>query len=146
MKVILLKSVPKIGKKDDIVDVSDGFAANALFPKGLATPATTASIAKRDRAIQNTAATQDIRQNLLARSIEELKEKTVTMPAKANEQGKLFSKIDAKAIADFLLKEHRVSIDPKSIEIPGEHIKQTGSETITISEGTYSATLTITIK
>ncbi len=124
MKVILLKAVPKIGKKEDVVEVSEGYARNALFPKKFAIPATPDALAALSRAQSGRAADKAMHQTLLDKAIEEVKEKSLVYAAAANEQGNLFAKIDARLIAAYLLEAHRLSIDEKCIFIPGGAIKK----------------------
>ncbi len=143
MKVILLKAVPKVGKPEDVVEVNEGFARNALFPKNLAiqaTPATLDALKKKQAA---RAANKAVRQVLLDKAIEEIAGKSVVYTVPANDQGNLFSKIDAKDIASYLMTTHRLSIAPECIYIPNGAIKKIGNYVITIKDGSYETTLAL---
>lgn len=127
MKVILLKTVPKLGKKDDIVEVSEGYAANALFPKRLAIVATPAAVDALATRKQQKVAEKDIQDNLLERFIETLIENPISINVKTNKQGGLFSSIDERGIAKELLAKYNMKIDPKMLEIESGVIKQAGT-------------------
>jgi large subunit ribosomal protein L9 len=144
MKVILLKAVPKIGKKDEIVEVNQGFANNALFPQRLAVQATEAALKALHERKQHTEADKLIRHNLLDRAIEAANGQSLVLKLPANDQGNLFSKVHEEMIADFLATEHRIVLDPSCINI-SEPIKKTGSHMVTITDGDYKATLTVEI-
>lgn len=125
MKVILLQDVKSIGKKGDMKNVADGYARNFLFAKGLAVPADTGNINKRNHEIK-------IKQDQAAKELtiakkqaKELEEVTITMYAKAGEGGKLFGSVTHGDIAD-ALKEMGYTVDKKKIE-PVEQIKSLGS-------------------
>lgn len=134
MKVILLKSVPKVGKKDDIVEVNEGYAVNALFPKRFAVPATPAAVDALKTRQKQKVAEKDIQNNLLDRFIEQLSENPLVIHVSTNKQGGLFSSIDEKDIAKELQKQRSVSIEAKKLEIDGGVIKQTGVFSVLVKE------------
>ncbi len=145
MKIILLKNVPKLGKKDDIITVPDGYAQNALFPKKLAIVATDQAIAAVQRTQQNKITEKKIQHELLDKAIESLTGRTLVYKAKVNEKGSLFSKISEHDISKALLDQHRISIDPSLLTIDGSPIKQIGDYTVTIKEGEYKASFTVSV-
>ena len=144
MKVILLKSVPKLGKTDDVVDVGDGYARNALFPNKLAVPATASALEALRSRQHNKATQKEIQHNLLDRAIASLEGKALVYKAKANDKGNLFSKIDVEDISDELLKQYRIAIDAKhmSIDMP---IKHTGTYTVTVADGSYKTSFALEV-
>jgi large subunit ribosomal protein L9 len=152
MKVILLKSVPKVGKKDDIVTVPDGYAQNALLPKKLAVIATDQAVAALQRTQQNKITEKKIQHELLDKSIASLEElssaagKTLVYKTKKNEKGVLFSKVTELDISKALMEQYRISIDPALMKIDSGHIKQLGMYTITVKDGEYKAQFNISVE
>jgi large subunit ribosomal protein L9 len=146
MKVILLKSIPKLGKKDDIVEVSEGYARNALFGKKLAVPATEQAVAAVQRTRQNKITEKKIQHELLDKSIQSLDGQTLVYIAKANEKGSLFSKISEVDISKVLMDQHRISIDPDLMTIEGAAIKQVGSYTVSVKDGDYKSSFTVQVQ
>jgi large subunit ribosomal protein L9 len=145
MKVLLLKNVPKIGKKDEVVEVQEGFANNALLPKKLAVHATPAVLQALQRKIQNQVTDKAIQHNLLDRAILALDDKKVVLQVRANKQGTLFSKIDPQDIAAFLLQQHRMSVDAAHMIFPKEGIKKIGVYTIGIVDEGFRAELILEV-
>ena len=100
MKVILLQDVKKMGKKGDVIEASDGYARNYLFPRKLAEEATANALhvvnAKKENERRKKLAELEAAQKLAA----ELKGKEVTVKAKAGESGRLFGAITNKDIAE----------------------------------------------
>ena len=131
MKVILKQDVKTIGKKDEIHEVSDGYARNFLFPRGLAAPADAAAVnmartkseAKEHHAAEALAAAQAL--------ADKVKDKTVTLKAKGGASGRLFGKVTAKDVAEALSKVAETEIDKRKVELERD-IKDFG---------TYSATV-----
>lgn len=117
MKVILLKDVKDLGKKDQIVDVSDGYGKNYLIPRGIAKLATAGSINEakdKQKALEARKARELAEANALA---DTLKSKRVLLTAKMGENGKLFGAISAKDIADAMKKQFGIDLDKKKIEL-----------------------------
>ncbi len=117
MKVILLEDIKGVGKKDDVINTSDGHARNFLFPKNLAVEATSANVTKLNR---TKAKEEEHKKELLeeARNLKEvLDEIKVIIPAKTGEGGKLFGTITNKEIAQHLESEHNLKIDKKKISL-----------------------------
>lgn len=115
MKVILLADIKSVGKKGEVVNASDGYARNFLFPKKLAQEATDANLN-----VINQKKESDRRKKLAEieaaqKMAEELKTKEVVITAKSGENGRLFGSITSKDIAEALDKQHKVSIDKKKI-------------------------------
>ena len=146
MKVILLKQVPKVGKKDDIVEVAQGYAQNALFPRKLAIPATATAIDALKRSQQNKIAEKAIRHQLLDTAIKSINDQEVVMTVKASKEGSLFSKLHQTDIATFLEKEHRIVIDPSCIILADGPIKKTGVYDVTITDDDYTGQIKLIIK
>lgn len=129
MKVILLKDVPKIGKKNEIKDVSDGFAQNALLPKGLAQIAT-------PQALQALKAKQDQSEKIeyalvdgMKQEIERLQNEKIVVQLPANAQGHLFSKFKVEQLRR-VFKEKGITFDIKYI-VPFE-FKEAGTFVIKV--------------
>ncbi len=146
MKVILLKSVPKLGKAEEVIEVSEGFARNSLFPQKKAIPATPTALADIIRKQHNRTEEKAVKQTLLDNAIKEIEGASIAYKAPANEKGVLFSKITAKDIAQFLLQTSRIAIDPKCIRIPDTAIKQVGTYTIGVEDGSYKTSFAFTVE
>jgi large subunit ribosomal protein L9 len=126
MKVILTKDVKGQGKKGDVVNVSDGYARNYLFPNKLAIEASNKNLneVKAKKAADARRKEEELEQaKLLAKKISGVE---VLVRAKSGDQGKLFGSITSKDIADAALKQHKLKIDRKKIVLT-EPIKSLGS-------------------
>ncbi|MFZ5987985.1 MAG: 50S ribosomal protein L9 [Bacillota bacterium] len=118
MKVILKEDVKGLGKKESLVEVSDGYARNFLIPKGLAVEAssTNINIMKTRKEAEQSKKDRELAQ---AKELaEKLKTTVVVLKAKAGENGKLFGSITSKDVSDFLKKQHNLDIDKKKIGLP----------------------------
>ncbi len=146
MKVILLKSVPKLGKKDDVITVPDGYAQNALLPKKLAIIATDQAVAALKRTQENKITEKKIQHELLDKAIESLAGQTLVYHTKKNEKGSLFSKVTEADISKALLDQHRISIDAKLMTIKEGHIKQIGTYSVAIKDGDYKSEFTVSVE
>ena len=115
MKVVLLQDVKDIGKKDQVVNVSDGYARNFLLPRKLAKEATAAVMSEVKT--KESAKAHHKREEVKAAN--ELKAKLdgkeVTIKAKAGKGGKLFGAVTSKDVADALKAQHKIEIDKKKI-------------------------------
>ncbi|MHA2610240.1 MAG: 50S ribosomal protein L9 [bacterium JZ-2024 1] len=117
MKVILVEDVPSLGKAGDLVEVKDGYGRNYLIPRGLAVHATKKRIAFLER-IQKELLQQKDRKKARALAIaEQLRGKTVTIPARAGREGKLFGAITSHHIAENIQKQLQVKIEPKMVDM-----------------------------
>lgn len=126
MKVILKQDVKGLGKKDDLVNVSDGYARNFLFPRGLAVEANQGNLNIMKTRKEAEKSKKD-REMAHARELaEKLRNVEVVIRAKTKESGKLFRSITSKDISDKLKEDFRLDIDRKKIAMP-EAIKATGS-------------------
>ena len=125
MKVVLLQDVKDIGKKDQVVNVSDGYARNFLLPRKLAKEATAAAMS--DVKAKESARAHHKREEIKAAN--ELKAmlngKEVTIKAKAGKEGKLFGAVTSKDVAAAIKAQHKIEIDKKKIVM--DDIKLFGS-------------------
>jgi large subunit ribosomal protein L9 len=115
MKVILLMDVKSVGKKGEVVNASDGYARNFLFPRKLAEEATDSNmhILNRKNEIVRKKKTAEIEE--AQKLANDLKDKVVKIIGKAGENGKLFGAITSKDIAIALSKQCNLEIDKKKI-------------------------------
>lgn len=131
MKVILLEDVKSLGKKGEIVEVSNGYAANFILPKKLGVEATSKNL--NDLKLQN--ANKDKVAKELLEAAEELKteiaEMQVIVNMKAGEGGKTFGAISSKEIAKAAMEQFNLDIDKKKIQVK-EPIRTIGTHEVTI--------------
>lgn len=131
MKVILQQEVKKLGKKGDIIEVSEGYARNYLLPQKLAVMATANNVnnanlqkvaeeRKKERAFDEA--------KLLAAQMAKI---TISIPVKMGEGGRLFGSVTAKDIADAVGKEHKLELDKRKIELK-DALKSLGTFTVPI--------------
>ena len=125
MKVIFLTDVRGQGKKDELKEVSDGYARNFLLPRKLAVEATTDTL-NAIKLKEKAKAKQLEKDKALAKEVaEKLEAIVVKVPAKGGGGGKLFGSITSKEISEALLKQCDISIDKNKI-VQSEPIKTFG--------------------
>lgn len=126
MKVLLLQDVKGQGKKDQIIDVSDGYARNFLFPKKLAVVADNKAINE----VKNKEASKQYKietEKANARAIAtKLSEVVVKISVNAGADGRLYGSITSKDIAEALAKQHGITIDKRKI-VMSDPIKAYGT-------------------
>ncbi|KYZ75769.1 50S ribosomal protein L9 [Anaerosporomusa subterranea] len=133
MKLILQQEVKGLGKKDAIVEVSEGYARNFLLPKKLALPATDSTVKqiKDQQAAQARREQQAMDEARMLAS--QLSKVSVTIGVKTGEGGKLFGSVTGKDVADAIERQHGLTIDKRKVELK-DSVK---------SIGTYNATVRI---
>jgi len=131
MKVILLEDVKGQGKKDDIINVSDGYARNFLFPKKLALEVNEHILqeAKSKKTAQENKALKE--KDLAKKLAQEIAALEVVVYARCGEGGKLFGSVTAKEITESLKHNHKVELDKRKIVLD-EPIKTLGSHVLDV--------------
>lgn len=131
MKVILNQDVKGQGKKGDMIEVSDGYARNFLFPKNLAKEATKENI----NVLKGQKESQEYREKKALEEAEAIKsqvdEVVVKIKAKAGDNGKLFGSVTSKEIAEELKMQHHIKLDKKKFVLP-DGIKSLGTTVVDI--------------
>lgn len=125
MKVVLKQDVKGLGKKGELVNASDGYARNFLFPKNLAVEANAQNMTElknREQAEKYKVATETA---AAKKAADEMNGKTIVITAKAGANGKLFGSVTAKEIAEKIEKDFGVKTDKRKITV--EDIKQFGT-------------------
>lgn len=126
MKVILKQDVNKLGAAGDLVETSDGYARNFLFPRDLAVEATPARV-QEWKAREASRKKREEKLLAEARATQRaLSGKTVRVKASAGEKGKLFGSVTASNVADAIESQLSMPVDRREIRLP-DSVKQTGS-------------------
>jgi large subunit ribosomal protein L9 len=132
MEVILKQDIPKLGYKNDLITVKNGYARNYLIPKGLAVLATETSKkvlaeVKKQKAHKEEKILKEA--ETLAKALEKI---TVKIAAKAGTSGKIFGSVNDIQIVNAIKDQHNFEIDRKDIHFDGEAIKELGEYTAKI--------------
>ena len=131
MKVILKQDIKGVGKKDQIINVSDGYVRNFLFPKTMAVEANNENMSKL-RAKQDSNAFKKQQEKEEAQKIADKISKIILkVPVKAGGNGKIFGGVSTKEISDLLEKNYKIKVDKKKIELK-ETIKELGTRNVNI--------------
>ncbi len=125
MEIILLQDVHKLGQKDDLVHVKDGYGRNYLIPRGYAIAATS-SAKKMHAENQKQRAHKEEKIKAVAQDLaSKMEGLSITVGAKTSTSGKIFGSVNTIQIAE-ALKEKGFEIDRKSISLPEDQIKEIG--------------------
>ena len=131
MKVILKTDIKGVGKKDEIINASDGYARNFLFPKNLAVEANKENMSKL-KAKQNSEKFQKNQEKEEAmKTADKLSKILLKIKVKAGENGKIFGGVSSKDVAQELSKQYSIEVDKKKIDLK-ETIKTLGVHNIEI--------------
>lgn len=134
MEIILKQDVNKLGYKDEIVKVKDGYANNYLIPQGyaiVATPSNKKILAEnlKQRAFKEAKIKQDA--ETFAETLNKIE--GLRIAAKASESGKIFGSVNTIQIADAIKAQFDVEVDRKKISIVGDAIKEVGTHKVIVS-------------
>lgn len=131
MEVILLQDVKSLGKKGEIVKVSDGYARNFILPKKL-------GVEKNDKTMNDLrlqkAAEEKLRQEILAEAkalADKIKDQSVTLKIKSGEGGRTFGSVSTKEIAGALKEQLGLDIDKKKLVL-AEPIRNLGTTVVPV--------------
>ncbi|MDR5658879.1 50S ribosomal protein L9 [Serpentinicella sp. ANB-PHB4] len=146
MKIILNKDVKDLGKKGEVVNTSDGYARNFLFPRKLAVEATPQNLKKleQDKKAQNEKEKAILEEaKALGKKLEEIE---VEIKTKAGEGGRLFGSVTSKDISDKAKKISGVKLDKRKINLP-DPIKTLGVTNVEVKlHPEVTATLKVHVK
>lgn len=131
MKVILLDNIKGVGKKDEVINASDGYARNFLFPKKLAVEANNENMNKLKAKKQSEQYKKDVDKKNAGNIAKKLDDIILMIKVKAGENGKIFGGVTSKEISEELNKQYKINVDKKKIVL-SENIKNLGSFDINI--------------
>jgi large subunit ribosomal protein L9 len=126
MEIILLQDVDRLGSKDDLIKVKDGFARNYLIPQKKAIVATTTAKKVLAENTKQRAHKEAKLKNEALAIAEKLANKKITIGAKTSTLGKIFGSVNTIQIAEAINKKG-FEIDRKQIMLPEDHIKEIGT-------------------
>ena len=131
MKVILKADIKGVGKKNEIINASDGYARNFLFPKNLAVEANNENMKKLQAQKDSNQFKKDVEKDEAQKLAQKLEKIMVRITVKTGENGKIFGGVSSKEIADNLEKQHNIKIAKKKSDLK-ENIKALGTYTVQV--------------
>lgn len=131
MKVILLSNIKGVGKKDQVIEASDGYARNFLFPKKLAVEANSTNMNNLKAKQESNQYRKDVEKQEAQKIAEKLKGIMLKVRVKAGENGKIFGGVTSREIAEGLKKDYNIVIDKKKIML-ADTVKTLGTITVDI--------------
>ena len=145
MKVVLKSDVKGQGKKGQIINVSDGYARNFLFPKQLAAPAD----AKAENELKNQISSQEYKAKVDLENAKAMKEQlekiSVVAKASAGSDGKIYGSITNAHVSELLESQHKIKIDKRKISLAAVKNFGTFHADVKLSSG-VSATLKVVVE
>lgn len=131
MKVILQADIKNLGKKGDVVEVSEGYGRNYLLPRGLAVEASSGNLRHAAQQKQKESAKAERELKEAQKIGEKIKDQQLKVGAKVGEGGRLFGSVTPQEIADQLRRQFAAEIDKRKIDIK-EPIKSLGTHPVVV--------------
>lgn len=146
MKIVLLENVKKLGKKDEIIEVSDGYARNVIIPKKLGLPATAENLNNVRLKNKNEEKKEENLRNIAEKNKEIIEKAKYVVSIKAGANGKTFGSITSKEIAESIKNESNIEVDKKDILLD-ESIKNVGTYDVKVKlHKDIQATIKVEVK
>lgn len=145
MKVILLRDVPKVGKKYDIKTVSDGYGRNFLIPNGLATLSGEKSLKMAENLKKIATETFELEEAQILKELTKLSEAPVTLKGRANDEGVLFAGIKATDLSDSIKNQFGLTILPEYIKLD-RPVKTVGEHTVEVVVGNKEVEIKLVVE
>lgn len=117
MKVILKENIKGVGKKDEVINASDGYARNFLFPKNLAVEANAENMSKLKAKQDSNSFKKTQEKEEAQRIADKLSKILLKIKVKAGANGKIFGGVSSKEIAENLEKQYQIKVDKKKIDL-----------------------------
>jgi len=140
-----MRDITKLGKRNDVVEVSQAYAVNVLIPKGEAKMATEAILNQIKQAEKSKQYKKEVAHSTFLQMIEKLRMSPITISGNRHEKGSLFAHITEASIADAIYKSTNTSINPKQIHLKSP-IKHHGTYQIILEEGGKREEATLIVK
>lgn len=131
MKVVLLQDVKKLGKRGDVVEVSDGYGRNVLIRRGLGLEGTKSNLNIAAQRQESKKFQSQVAKDEAVIMASQLKKVKIVIPMQSGEDGKVFGSVTPKYISEVLEKDHNITIDKKNIKLK-EPIKALGEYDVEI--------------
>ena len=131
MKVILLQDIKGVGKKDEVINASDGYARNFLFPKKMALEANAGNMSNLKAKQESKEFRREQEKEEAMKIAKKMKGIILKIKVRAGENGKIFGGVTAKEISENLKEQYNIDVDKKKIELK-ETIKSIGDMTVTV--------------
>lgn len=131
MKVILLQDIKGTGKKNQILEISDGYARNYLLPRKLAKEATAEAVNSLTKSQSADKHREEVRRNEAEVKARELKGKIIQLEVKGGDNGKLYGAVTNEQIAAALKEQHGIDVDKRKLE-QEEPIKTAGQSYVNV--------------
>ncbi len=131
MKVILRADIKGVGKKDQVINASDGYARNFLFPKNLAVEANAENMSKLKAKQDSNAFKKSQEKEEAERTAEKLSKILLKIKVKSGTNGKIFGGVSSKEIAENLETQYKIKVDKKKIDLK-DTIKTLGTFNVDI--------------
>ena len=131
MKVVLLQDVKKLGKRGDVVEVSDGYGRNVLIRRGLGLEGTKSNLNIATQRQESKKFQSQVAKDEAVIMASQLKKVKIVIPMQSGEDGKVFGSVTPKYISEVLEKDHNITIDKKNIKLK-EPIKSLGEYDVEI--------------
>lgn len=144
MEVILLRDVAKVGRKNTVVTVSEGYALNFLIPKGMAKAATASALHELEVNTSKLSAAHAETEKKTAVAVQSLEGKTVTIRTRLNEQGNLFAALKAEDITAAIYDQFGISLPQEALNL-STPLREGGTHTLSLSGGGATGSLTLAI-
>lgn len=125
MKVVLLQDVKKLGKRGDVVEVSDGYGRNVIIRRGLGVEGTKSNLNVAAQKHESKVFQSKVAKDEAVIMASQLKKVKIVIPMQAGEDGKVFGSVTAKYISEVLEKEYKFKLEKKNIKLK-EPIKAIG--------------------
>lgn len=144
MKIILTKDVRGIGRKGDVKDVPQGYAANYLMPHKMAVEATPRAVADLEARRKREAGEQAVADGLVRETLASIDGKSVPIAVKANEKGHLFARLHAPEVAAAINAATGATVDPLWL-VDVERIREAGEHEVRLEAAAASAKVTLAV-